>query len=50
MDDFVILRDPVHGTLPWRPTLIWHERTDGSPLHQWVRSKIVEAAGRLAAK
>lgn len=28
----------------WTPEILWHERTDASPLHQWVRSIICSAA------
>lgn len=28
----------------WTPEILWHERTDASPLHQWVRSIVCSAA------
>ena len=28
----------------WMPEILWHERTDASPLHQWVRSIVCSAA------
>lgn len=39
--------DPVFAHCPWDPIMLWHERTDKSPSHQWLRAVIAEEAGRL---
>ena len=44
--DFAVLPDPIDGTVPWVPSMVWHERTHESPLHQWVRSQILYAVSK----
>ena len=40
--------DPDRATpLPWRPQLVWHERTAACPLQQWLRSLLVMEAQTL---
>ena len=43
--NLAILEDPENGDIPWVPCVVWHERTDEDPLHQWVRSQIVSLGG-----
>lgn len=42
-NEFAVLTDPVFNTLTWQPVIFWHDRTDRSPMHQWVRSVIIDA-------
>lgn len=39
--------DPILGHCPWDPIMLWHERTDKSPAHQWLRAIIAEETGHL---
>lgn len=42
-NEFAVLTDPVFDTLTWQPVIFWHDRTDRSPLHQWVRCVIIDS-------